>query len=125
MEFSGLARKPETLWFQLEKKGSSFTGLFSMDGERFELIGEQFLIGNGGSRLELIVYDETPGVGAAAGGPMPLPHLRNRLRPGLRERLRHPTGCGFPESGLSATTASGIGRRPAPIARQGSLAVSH
>lgn len=62
VEFSGLARKLETLWFQLEKKGSSFTGLFSMDGERFEPIGEQFLIGNGGSRLELIVYDDTPGV---------------------------------------------------------------
>ena len=64
-------------------------------------------------------------VGAAGGGPLPLARLRDRLRPGLRERLQHPPGCGLPESGLRATTPSGIGRRLAPIARQGSLAVSH
>jgi hypothetical protein len=43
----------------------------------------------------------------------------------LRDRLQHPLGGGFPESGQSADSPSGTGCRLAPIARQGSLAVSH
>jgi hypothetical protein len=62
VNFGGPARKPETLWFRLEKKGSSFTGEFSMDGVNFVRIGQQSLIGTEGSRLELLAYDESPGV---------------------------------------------------------------
>ena len=59
--FTGLARKQES-WFQLEKKGSSFTGSFSLDGKRFERIGQQCLVGAGDARLELVAYDTSPGI---------------------------------------------------------------
>ena len=59
-------KAPEALWLRLEKRGFSFMGSFSFDGDRFEKIGEQTLLRTDGSRLDLVAYDESKGVETAA-----------------------------------------------------------
>jgi hypothetical protein len=66
VDLDGYVNTPEALWLRLEKKGFSFIGSFSFDGERFEKIGEQTLVRTDGARLDLVAYDESQGVETAA-----------------------------------------------------------
>jgi hypothetical protein len=66
VDLDGTVNTPEALWLRLEKKGFSFIGSFSFDGDRFEKIGEQTFARTEGSRLDLVAYDESQGVETAA-----------------------------------------------------------
>jgi hypothetical protein len=62
VDMDAFVKNPELVWLRLEKKGFSFIGSFSLDGNRFETLGEQALLRTEGSRLDLVGYDVTKGV---------------------------------------------------------------
>jgi hypothetical protein len=66
VDMDGTVNTPEALWLRLEKKGFTFIGSFSFDGDRFEKIGEQTLVRTDGSRLDLVAYDQSRGVETGA-----------------------------------------------------------
>ena len=67
IDFMGPRTSPETIWLRLEKRGSTFTGAFSMDGARWHKIGDHSMLRMGGARLGLMASnDQTDGAEVAA-----------------------------------------------------------
>ena len=67
LDFMGPRTSPETIWLRLEKKGSTFTGSFSMDGTRWHKIGDHTMLRMGGARPGIMASnDQSDGAEVAA-----------------------------------------------------------
>ncbi len=53
LDFIGGRNSPETVWLRLEKRGSTFTASFSMDGAKWHKIGDHTVLRMGSARLSL------------------------------------------------------------------------
>lgn len=59
LDFMGPRKDPETIWLRLEKRGSTFTGSFSMDGTRWYKIADHTMLRMGDARLSLAASNGT------------------------------------------------------------------
>ena len=53
LDFIGGRNNPEAVWLRLEKRGSTFTASFSMDGAKWHKIGDHTMLRMGSARLSL------------------------------------------------------------------------